>query len=269
MTKVVLVTGASSGLGRALCEHLSEHGYRVYGTSRKPAGYQVSFPLLALDVTDPASVRRAVDQVLAEAGRIDVLVNNAGVSMAAPLEMVPLEDAERLFQVNVFGMLRASQAVLPHMRAAGSGMIINISSIGSTVGLPLRGLYCASKAAVDMLSETLRLEVGRFGIQLCTILAGDMRTPIKDNWIGTYRGEDATYGREYHQVTEAVGAGNAKGMEPRQVAEQIEELIRSGRLRRRSRAIGKPLERLAITAKRLLPTAWFEKIILNHSKLDA
>ncbi len=267
MSKVVLVTGASSGLGRALCEHLSERGYRVYGTSRKPGTHRVDFPLLTLDVTDPASIRGAVDQVLEEAGRIDVLINNAGVGMAAPLEKVPLEDAEQLFQINVFGMLRVSQAVLPHMRAAGVGMILNISSIGGTVGLPFRGIYCASKAAVDMLSETLRMEVGRFGIQVGSIPAGDMRTAIRDNWIGNYRGNDATYGREYGIVTQAVEADNTQGMEPRAVAARVEALIRSGRLPRAT-VVGKPLQRLAITAKRLLPASWFEKIILNHSKLD-
>ncbi len=268
MAQVVLITGASSGLGRALCEHLSERGYRVYGTSRKPGAYQVSFPLLTLDVTDPVSIRRAVEQIMAEAGRIDVLVNNAGVGMAAPLEKVAVEDAERLFRINVFGLLQVCQAVLPHMRAAGTGIILNISSIGGTVGLPFRGIYCASKAAVDMLSETLRLEVGRFGIQVASIPAGDMRTPIKDNWIGSYRGEDTTYGREYRIVTQAAEADNAQGMDPRAVAAQLEALIRSDRLGR-TKVVGKPLQRLAIIAKRVLPASWFEKIILNHSKLDA
>jgi len=268
MSKVALVTGASSGLGKSLCEVLSERGYRVFGTSRKPEQQQAAFPMLALDLTDPPSIRQAVEQVMAEAGRIDILINNAGVGMAAPLEKVPAADVHQLFQINVFGLLETCQAVLPQMRAQGQGMILNTGSIGGTVALPFRGIYCASKSAVEMLSETLRMEVGRFGIQVSTILAGDMRTPIRENWIGAYRGEDSVYGPAYRTVTESVEAGNAGGMPPREVASRIERSIRSGRLRR-NLVIGHPTERLAIIARRLLPAAWFEGMILKHSKLDS
>ena len=268
MTKVVLVTGASSGLGKALCERLSQSGFRVYGTSRNPDAYQLPFPLLALDVTDPAGINRVVEQVITENGRIDVLINNAGVGMAAPLEKGAAADVEQLFRINVFGTLQVCQAVLPHMRAAGTGMILNVSSIGGSVGLPFRGAYCASKAALDMLTETLRLEVKHFGIEVGTIPAGDMRTPIKQHWIGGYRPEtDHTYGDDYRLVTKAIEADNERGMSPQAVAARIEQLIRSERIGR-STVVGKPLQRLAITAKRLLPDAWFEKIILKHSKLN-
>lgn len=266
MPNVVLITGASSGLGKALAQHLHELGYRVYGTSRNGYAPGTPFPMLALDVADQAAISRAVQTVIDQEGRIDVLVNNAGVGMGAPLELVEPDSVRKLFETNVFGLLRVCQAVLPHQRAAGGGKIINISSIGGTVGLPFRGIYCASKAAVDMLTETFRMEVRGFGVQVCAILAGDMQTPIKSNWVGSYRGDDPVYGPKYQAAIATAGQQVDQGLPPLEVARQVEQIIRTPSLRK-TYVIGKPIQRLSLLAKRLLPASWFEQIILQYANL--
>jgi NAD(P)-dependent dehydrogenase (short-subunit alcohol dehydrogenase family) len=267
MSKVILVTGASSGLGKALGEFLQQSGYKVYGTSRRGSQPGTSFSMLPMDVTKEDSIHRAVQYIIDREGRIDVLVNNAGVGMGAPLEKVDIADARQLFDTNFFGVLRVCQAVLPHMRKTRDGQIFHISSIGGTVGLPYRGIYCASKAALDMLSETLRMEVKPFHIEVTSIQAGDMATPIKSNWIGNYTGEDDTYGPSFKRVVEAAGQEVDAGTSPEAVARQIEKIIRRGNLNK-AYPVGKPVQRLSLLAKRLLPASWFERIIMRYSGLS-
>jgi len=269
MAKVILVTGASSGLGKSLCERLLKSQHRVYGTSRQALEQSTSYPMLSLDVTDPESIDRAIRELIEREGRIDLLVNNAGVGMGAPWEKVSLESVRQMFDTNLFGALRLSQAVLPYMRKNDSGKIINISSIGSIVGLPYRGAYSASKAALDMFSETLRMEVKPFGIQVTTVLAGDMQTPIKSHWIGDYDpGGDPVYGSSYRRVVEAAGAEVSKGMPAEEVARQLEVIIETKNLRK-AYLIGKPVQRLSTKLKSLLPASWFERIIMRYTNLES
>lgn len=269
MAKVILVTGASSGLGKSLCERLLESKHRVYGTSRRASEQSTPYPVLSLDVTDPESIEEAVRELIEREGRIDVLVNNAGVGMGAPWEKVNLQSVRRMFDTNLFGALRMSQAVLPYMRKNESGKIINISSIGSVVGLPYRGVYSASKAALDMFSETLRMEVKPFGVQVATVLAGDMQTPIKSHWIGDYDpAGDTVYGASYRRVVEAAGAEVNQGMPTEEAARQLEVIIETNNLRK-AYVIGKPVQRLSTKLKSLLPAAWFERIIMRYTKLES
>ena len=178
--KVALVTGASSGIGEAAALALRDAGYLVYGAARRvdrmsalvDAGAQV----LAMDVTDDASMTAGVAHILAEAGRIDVLVNNAGFGSYGALEEVPLADARYQFDVNVFGLARLTQLVLPGMRGRGSGRIINISSIGGKIYEPLGGWYHSTKFAVEGLSDSLRMELAPFGVQVVVIEPGAIRT---------------------------------------------------------------------------------------------
>lgn len=260
------MTGGSSGLGKAIGEELAAKGYRVYGTSRHVGQQSLPFPLIELDVTRPTTITPAIEKILNIEGKIDVLINNAGVGMAFPLEEVAIPDVEKLFDTNVFGALRISQAVLPHMRKARRGMILNISSIGGTVGLPYRGIYCASKAALDMITATLRMEVLRFGIQVTSIAAGDIRTPIKEHWIARYEDEHSEYSASFRRVVNAAGAEVDKGTPPEAMAQKIEQIIRSGNLNA-VYTVGKPMQRLSMVIKRILPASWFERIIMKYSKL--
>ena len=180
MAKVVLVTGASSGIGEETVKALLKAGYVVYAGARRVDRMQplaaAGARLLALDVTDEASTAAAVETVVKEAGRIDVLVNNAGYGSYGALEDVPLEEARRQFDVNIFGLARLIQLVLPAMRAQRSGRIVNISSIGGKFGEPFGCWYHATKFAVEGLSDSLRMELHPFGIDVVVIQPGAIVT---------------------------------------------------------------------------------------------
>lgn len=183
-SKVALVTGASSGIGEATALKLSGLGYTVYAVARRVdrmrtlanAGIRV----LAMDVTDDASMRAAVDKIVVQSGHIDVLVNNAGYGSYGAVEDVPMEEARAQFEVNVFGAARLIQLVLPHMRARRAGRIINITSMGGKIHTPLGGWYHGTKFALEALSDCLRMEVQPFGIDVVVIEPGG----IKTEWAG-------------------------------------------------------------------------------------
>jgi len=174
--KVVLVTGASSGIGAACAEMLAKRGFRVYGSSRnpnfKPSGYQA----LQMDVTDDRSVDEAVAQVIREAGSIDALVNNAGCGLAGAVEDTASIEALHQMDVNFMGPFRAARAILPGMRQRRSGVIVNVSSLGGLFGLPFQSFYSASKFAMEGWTESLRFEVSPFGIRVVLIEPGDVKT---------------------------------------------------------------------------------------------
>jgi NAD(P)-dependent dehydrogenase (short-subunit alcohol dehydrogenase family) len=179
-TRVALVTGASSGIGADTARLLAQAGFTVYAAARRAERMQAlagqGIKVLSVDVTDDASVSSAVRQVIAATGRVDVLVNNAGYGSYGSVEDVPLAEARRQFDVNVFGLARLIQLVLPAMRAQGSGRIINVSSIGGKFYEPLGGWYHATKFAVEGLSDSLRLELKPFGIHVVLIEPGPIRT---------------------------------------------------------------------------------------------
>ena len=165
MKKVILITGGSSGIGKSIGTFLHEKGNIVYGTSRNPENISNSvFELLQLDVRDVESIKKCVSQVIQKSGRIDVLINNAGVGITGPLEEIPTEEIMNNFQTNLFGPIEVMKAVLPQMRQQKSGLIINVTSIAGYMGLPFRGVYSASKGALELITESLRMEVKQFGI---------------------------------------------------------------------------------------------------------
>lgn len=179
-SRVILITGASRGFGAAAARLLSQRGHRVYGTSREPASANAEgFTLIPLDVREDDSVQRCVKTVLNQAGRLDTLINNAGVALGGALEEATAEEARQLFETNFFGIIRMTNAVLPAMRAARSGQIINISSLAGLVGVPYLGLYAASKHALEGYSASLRYELHRYGISVSLIEAGNYRTSIR------------------------------------------------------------------------------------------
>ncbi|MGN6761473.1 MAG: oxidoreductase [Leifsonia sp.] len=179
-SKVALVTGASSGIGADTAIRLTNAGYTVYGAARRVNRMrdleQHGVHVIALDVTDEDTLRSAVDTIIRTSGRIDVLVNNAGYGSYGAIEDVPLDEARKQLDVNVFGLARLTQLVLPHMRAQRSGTIINISSMGGKLVTPLGGWYHASKYAVEALSDALRIETSPFGIHTVVVEPGSIRT---------------------------------------------------------------------------------------------
>jgi len=182
--KVALVTGASSGIGKATALELKELGYTVYGAARRVDRMQSlarsDIRVLAMDVTDDASMQAGIDKIVAETGRIDVLVNNAGYGSYGAVEDVPMVEARAQFEVNVFGAVRLIQLALPHMRAQRSGRIINITSMGGKIHTPLGAWYHGTKFALEAISDCLRMEVAPFGIDVIVIEPGG----IKTEWAG-------------------------------------------------------------------------------------
>jgi NAD(P)-dependent dehydrogenase (short-subunit alcohol dehydrogenase family) len=187
---IILITGCSTGIGLATAEYMARTGHTVYATMRNPnrspelaqLAEQNNLPIviLPMDVDSDESVETTVNQVLAQAGQIDVLVNNAGIGPTGPVEEVPLSVFQDTMQTNYFGTLRCIQAVLPSMRERRQGCIINISSVAGRLYSPFHSAYCASKAAVEALSECLAGEVGQFGIRIALIQPGVIDTPIID-----------------------------------------------------------------------------------------
>ncbi|MCY1078290.1 oxidoreductase [Archangium lansingense] len=234
--KVCLVTGASSGIGLAAALELVRAGHIVYGAARRvermdslraAGGHPI-----AMDVSRDADVERVVRTILDAQGRIDVLVNNAGVGLHGSIEDTPLDKARHLFEVNLFGLARLVQLVLPSMRTLGSGTIINVSSIGGEIALPLGAWYYASKHALEAFSDSLRQEVGRFGVRVVLIQPGIIKTEFEKGTAQELR--DVSGHGAYAIMAEAMAkradqafSGESKASEPLVVAEAIREAIDS------------------------------------------
>lgn len=266
MSKVILVTGASTGLGHSIATHLAQRGHVVYGTSRQADSPEQAFRMLTMDVTDNERVQFAVEQILQQEGRLDVLINNAGLGIAAPVELLPLDDVQRVFDTNVVGVIRMVQAVLPLMRQQRSGLIINISSIAAEAGLPYRGAYCATKAAVERLTEALRLELASFGIQACSVQPGGTRTDINKNRLRAFLPDDSDYKLTFDRTYELIDHSVSEGISPAVFGPLIETIINSAQVKRLYR-VGKSIEKFSVLLKQILPTALYERMIRNHYKM--
>jgi len=266
--RVVLVTGASSGIGLACADKLAAVGFRVYGTSRQPDFRPQRFEPLQMDMTDD-SVARGIDHVLEREGFIDTLINNAGFALAGAVEDTSIEEAKRQLETNVFGVLRACQAVLPAMRQHGAGLIVNISSLGGLFGLPFQGLYSASKFALEGLSESLRLEVRPFGIRVVLVEPGDTRTSITHNRVlARASGVDSAYDEFFHRVQTVFEKEEAGGIAPEAVAVLVARIVACRHPRVRY-TVGRPTQRLSALIKRLVPSTVFERILLSYYGLAA
>jgi len=184
MKKVILITGASSGMGKVFARDLAKEGHLVYGAARREDMladlHQYGVKTLPLDVTNDESMQHCVSEILQKEGRIDVLVNNAGYGSYGTIEDVTMEEAKRQLEVNVFGLARMTQLVLPAMRKQKSGRIINISSIGGKIATPFGAWYHASKFAVEGMSDSLRTEVAPFGIDVVVVEPGGVKSEWSD-----------------------------------------------------------------------------------------
>lgn len=261
--KVILVTGASSGIGRACATALAQQGHHVYGTSRVPRSPVGNFAMLPMDVTDATSVQAAVQTLLEREGRIDIVVNNAGIGYGGAIEDTALKEAQATFETNFFGVLRVCHAVLPSMRAQRSGLIINISSIGGMISLPFQGLYSASKYALEALSEALRMEVKRFGIHVVLVEPGDTATQFTANRRNT-RGadENPVYHEAYRRTLAQIEADERGGAAPESVARTVLRIVASSRPKVRY-VVGPFHQKLAVLIKCLVPSRVFEWIIMR------
>ena len=250
--RVVLITGASSGIGRVTAELLAAQGYRVFGGVRAPTTL-AGVELVPLDVRDDASVKACVDEARNRAGRIDVLVNNAGVNLVGAVEETSISQAQALFDTNVLGVLRMIKAVLPGMRHQGSGLIVNLGSILGFIPAPFMGVYGSTKHAIEGLSESLDHEVRTFGIRVVLIEPHYIRTSL-DARAAQAAGRIDAYAPQRQPTAEVITHNTNTAPEPKVVAEEVLRAI-EGPYRMR-RPVGKAV--LLRWLRRLLPSRLFD-----------
>jgi NADP-dependent 3-hydroxy acid dehydrogenase YdfG len=237
MGKVILVTGASSGIGLACATALQAKGHTVYGSSRDLNRMKsVSFKPIELDVTDDASVNAAIDKIIKAEGRIDVLVNNAGNGVTGPAYAMPVESAKKQFEVNFFGVVRVSSAVLPHMIAVKNGLVVNISSLAGLFGLPYQSMYSASKYAIEGYSQSLRMEL---------------------------RNKNEMLEKEYNTAVAAMEKDESIGANPEVIGKKLVQIVDSSSPAHRY-LVGAFGQTIAKTLKHVLPGGLFEKLMNDH-----
>ncbi|KAB8146022.1 SDR family NAD(P)-dependent oxidoreductase [Chloroflexia bacterium SDU3-3] len=264
IAKVALITGASSGIGRATALALASAGYVAYATARQPhalaALERAGLHALPLDVTDERSMAAAVQRIEAAHGAIDVLVNNAGASEMGPLEEIELARVRHLFETNVFGMLRLCQLALPGMRRRGGGRIVNVSSMGGEFTTPFSGAYHASKYAVESLSDALRFEVQPFGVGVIVIQPGVVQTPFGARAQASIRtSEDSPYAAQLDAFRRFLAANadgdSAEVLTPDLVAQVIVDAVSAAQPETRYK-VGAEAEQLASARRSMSDRKW-------------
>ena len=267
-TRAALITGCSTGIGRATALALLAKGFTVYATARRPETIEDLAALgcrtLALDVTSEESMVAAVAAVEAEHGHVEVLVNNAGYALQGPVEETSLDAVRGQFETNVFGLTRLCQLVLPGMRAAGSGRIINIGSMGGRFTFPGGGFYHASKHAVEAISDALRLEVAPFGVHVSLVQPGPVVSAFVDSAVDSVDVTDGPYAEFNQQLVDRYrqaydGSSSNLEISPEKVADVIASAATSSRPRSRY-AVG-AMAKTLITTRRLLPDVAWDAVV--------
>ncbi|WP_433291626.1 SDR family oxidoreductase [Actinoplanes sp. CA-030573] len=254
MTRTALVTGASSGIGRATASALAARGYRVLGTSRDPDGQKVEgVEFLPLDLAETASI----EELAAAAGDIDVLVNNAGESQSGPFEELPADALSRLFQVNVLGPVRLSQLLLPGMRERGYGRVVMVGSMLASFPLAYRSSYVATKAALKGFASGARHEYSPFGVWITTVEPGSINTGISERRT-KYLAPGSPHRRDFETMLAALDRNERAGIGPGRVAEVIVKAIETPRPKQRY-AVGSNAP-MAFTLRRIVPQSVAEKL---------
>lgn len=264
-TTVVLITGGSSGIGKSIGTFLAEKGYIVYGTSRTPSKFKdfKAFPLLQLDVADTKTIQLAVNEIEQKHGRLDILINNAGAGIMGAIEEVPDKEIVKNFTTNYFGPIHVTKAVLPLMRRQGYGLVINITSIAGYMGLPYRGIYSASKAALEITTEAWRMELKSFNIQMTNVAPGDFATNIA---AGRYHApvlEGSPYEKSYGDALKLMNDHVDAGSDPQEMAKVIYKIIKTKNPKGHYK-VGAFMQKFSIVLKRILPDKVYEKLLMNH-----
>ena len=217
-------------------------------------------------MTDATSIANATKSIVALEGHIDVLINNAGIGITGPLEETPTKEMRRVFETNFFGAIEMMKAVLPTMRAQQNGLIINITSIAGYMGLPFRGVYSATKGALELITEATRMEVKQFGIRIVNVAPGDFATNIAAGRYHTPVLEDSAYRESYGANLELMNNHVDAGMDPIKMAEIVYKIILKERPKVHYK-VGTFLQKFSVVLKRLLPDRLYEKLLMNHYKL--
>lgn len=270
---VVLVTGASSGIGKAVAGHLVQKGYRVYGTSRGVTpGTAPENPgepvMLQMDVTVDHSVQAGIEQIVQREGRLDIVINNAGFGLAGAVEETSIEEAKAQFETVLFGTLRVCRAALPLMRQGGGGYIINISSLAGLIAIPYQGFYSAAKYALEGMTESMRMEVGAFGIRVVLIEPGDLKTGFTANRLLAEKAaqEDSPYRDKFTRSLGVMQKDEQNGPLPDHLARLVEKIIHTEQPRLRY-TFAPFTQKSALLLKKVLPQKMFEASLMKYYKI--
>jgi NAD(P)-dependent dehydrogenase (short-subunit alcohol dehydrogenase family) len=257
MAKVVLITGASAGIGLACADRLQRSGWTVIGASRRGTSSGAWSPKV-MDVDDDESVRQGMAEIVAEHSRVDAVVACAGWGLAGPVELTPIAEAKDQLETNFWGSVRVVQEALPTMRRQGGGRVVLISSIGGMIGIPFQAFYSASKFAMEGYGEALAYEVAPFGIHVTLVEPGNVRTDFTSSRrdVASLPGND-TYTAAVEKAVGLMEKDEANGVDPDNVAAVVEKVLQASRPRRRV-SVGKMGERVGIMGKRVLPYRLFE-----------
>ena len=267
MNKIILITGGSSGIGKSIGEFLIAKGCVVYGTSRNPDKViNHPFPLLQLDVKDTVSIQTAIEQVVSNEGRLDVLVNNAGMGITGSIEDTPTDEMRKAFDTNLFGAIDMMKGVLPQMRKQGQGLIINITSIAGYMGLPFRGIYSASKGTLELVTEATNMEVKKFGINVVNVAPGDFATNIASGRYHTPVFKESAYKEVYQNNLDVMNAHVDQGGDPIDIAKAIYKILQSPQPKIHYK-VANFMQKFSVVLKRILPDRIYEKLLMNHYKL--
>lgn len=265
MAKVIIITGASSGFGKMTAERLASHGHKVYGICRREMQHD-KIQYIQLDVREPETIALKVKEIYDKEGRIDVLINNAGMGIGGALELATKEELETQMNVNFMGCVNMCQKVLPYMRRQRAGKIINLSSIGGIMGLPYQGFYSASKFAIEGFSEALSAEVKGFGISVSMVEPGDFAT----NFTASRKNSQATmndpdYGPIFKRSLALIEIEENGGLKPEVLAKKIEKIVDTKHPRLRY-VVANLEQWFSVVLKRLIPGNWFVDILVSYYK---
>lgn len=263
---IILITGITSGFGKAMAEKLSADGHTVYGTHRREMDRIEGVTYIKADVANEQDCSNAVQQVLDKEGKIDVFINNAGMGIAGPLEFNSLEEAERQMDINWMGMVRCLHYVVPVMRKQGYGKIICMSSIGGLIGLPYQGLYSASKFAIEGYCEALRLELRPFGVSVTVIEPGDFATSFTAQRKSVTNKEACEVYTTYSESLKSIENDEQTGLKPEYLAKKIAKIVMK-KNPAHNYVIASFEQKLSLVVKWLLPKKWFASIIASYYKL--
>lgn len=268
MVKVILITGISSGFGRQTANLLAKQGHSVYGTIRKECEVSDRVNIVKMDLTDNESIKKAVEKVIEKEGRIDVLINNAGMHTGGSIETSRIEDIKLQMDTNFMGMVQLTREVLPIMRNQGGGKIINISSIGGLIGLPFQAFYSASKFAIEGFSEALRIEVRKFNIKVVVINPGDFHTnnsANRRNFLAPAKPEDP-YQKQFEKTLSVIEKDENGGRNPVILASKLVKIVECRNPSQRY-IISSFEQKFAVILKYVLPGKLFIKILGDHYKI--
>ncbi|MDR2037502.1 MAG: SDR family oxidoreductase [Bacteroidales bacterium] len=266
MQKIILITGASSGFGKVTASYLAGKGHIVFGTSRKKKE-NPDFQMLEMDVTRKDTIRSCIRTIIEQYGKIDVLINNAGVGVGGVLEYATEEEIDIQIRTNLIGVMNVCSEILPYFREQKGGVIINVSSLAGLMGIPYQGLYSVSKFGIEGYSEALSLEVNQFNIKVVIVEPGDFRTNFTSNRIiSDSLLHDEAYRLSFENVLKVIEKEESNGLDPILFAKKINAIIHKKNPKFRY-SIAKAGQKVSIYAKKILPARLFQKFLSIYYKV--